>query len=154
GAAMAAWIIDGDPGMDLWPFDVRRFGLSHNVAPYLHARSVDAYEHYYDVAYPNRELAGPRGQRRSPLHELLGARGAVRGTKFGWERANWFAPSGVDPAEVPTFGRSNAVPYVAEEHRAVRTAVGLVDQSSFAKFEITGSGALPLLQRVAGANMD
>jgi sarcosine dehydrogenase len=154
GYAMANWIIDGDPGLDLWPFDVRRFGPSHNVPAYLQARSVDAYEHYYDIAYPNRELAGPRGQRRSPLYDALVDAGAVLGTKFGWERPNWFAPPGVEPVERPTFGRSNAFEHVAAEHLAVRTAVGLVDQSSFAKFEISGSCALDLVQRVAGANLD
>ncbi len=154
GFAMANWIIDGDPGLDLWPFDVRRFGPSHNVPAYLQARSVDAYEHYYDIAYPNRELARPRGQRRSPLYDALVGAGAVLGTKFGWERPNWFAPEGVDPVEQPTFGRSNAFDQVAAEHAAVRTAVGVVDQSSFAKFEISGAGALDLVQRVAGANLD
>jgi 4-methylaminobutanoate oxidase (formaldehyde-forming) len=140
--------------MDLWPFDIRRFGPSHNVPAYLAERSVDAYAHYYEIAYPNRELNGPRGQRRSPLYPALLAAGAVLGTKFGWERANWFAPAGSEAVERPTFGRSNAFPVVAAEHHAVRTAVGLVDQSSFAKFEITGPGSLALLQRVAGANLD
>jgi glycine cleavage system aminomethyltransferase T/glycine/D-amino acid oxidase-like deaminating enzyme len=154
GQAMASWIIDGDPGMDLWPFDVRRFGPSHNVPAYLRARSVDAYEHYYDIAFPNRELAGPRGQRRSPLYSTLVGKGAVLGTKFGWERANWFATGGAPAHEEPTFGRSNAFAAVAAEHRAVRDAVGVVDQSSFAKFEISGPGALDLMQRVAGANLD
>jgi sarcosine dehydrogenase len=154
GQAIASWIIDGDPGMDLWPFDVRRFGPSHNVPTYLQARSVDAYAHYYDIAYPNRELTAPRGQRLSPLYDVLRSQGAVFGTKFGWERANWFAPDGVEATEQPTFGRSNAFPHVAAEHRAVREAVGIVDQTSFAKFEIAGPGALALLQRVAGGNLD
>jgi 4-methylaminobutanoate oxidase (formaldehyde-forming) len=154
GQAMAAWIIDGDPGLDLWPFDVRRFGPSHNIPAYLQARSVDAYEHYYDIAFPNRELAAPRDQRRSPLYDRLAEQGAVRGTKFGWERANWFAPAGCPAVEEPTFNRSNAFPHVAAEHAAVRTAVGVVDQSSFAKFEIAGPGALGLLQKVAGNNLD
>jgi sarcosine dehydrogenase len=154
GQAMAAWIVDGDPGMDLWPFDVRRFGPSHNVPSYLQARAVDAYEHYYDIAYPNRELAGPRGQRRSPLYDVLLSRGAVMGTKFGWERPNWFATAGAEAVEQPTFARSIGFGSTAQEHRAVREAVGVVDQSSFAKFEIDGPGALALLQRVAGAELD
>jgi sarcosine dehydrogenase len=153
GDAMASWIIDGDPGMDLWPFDIRRFGAPHHVPACLQARAIDAYGHYYQIAYPNRELAAPRGQRRSALYDVLLARGAVHGTKFGWERANWFG-DGAEPAETPTFGRSNAWPHVAAEHHAVRTGVGLVDQSSFAKYEISGPGALALLQAVAGANLD
>ncbi len=154
GEAMAGWIIDGDPGLDLWPFDVRRFGPSHNVSTYLQQRSVSAYEHYYDIAYPNGEPAGPRRQRLSPLYDVLAGQGAVFGTKFGWERPNWFAPAGVEARERPTFARSNGFDQVAAEHRAVRTGIGIVDQSSFAKFEITGPGALALLQRVAGADLD
>jgi sarcosine dehydrogenase len=154
GFALANWIIDGDPGLDLWPFDVRRFGTPHNVAAYLEARSIDAYGHYYEIAYPNRELEAPRGQRRSALYSALREQGAILGTKFGWERANWFTPVDGPAAEIPTFGRSNAFGFVAAEHRAVRTGVGVVDQSSFAKYEITGPGALGLLQKVAGANLD
>ena len=154
GYAIANWIIDGDPGLDLWPFDVRRFGAPHNVAAYLEARSIDAYGHYYEVAYPNRELESPRGQRRSAVYERLRAAGAIFGTKFGWERANWFTPVDGPVAEIASFGRSNAFEFVAAEHHAVRTAVGVVDQSSFAKYEISGTGALALLQKVAGGNLD
>ena len=154
GIAMAGWIIDGDPGLDLWAFDVRRFGRPHSVPGYLEQRCVDAYAHYYQVAYPNRELAVARGQRRSPLHDVLGSRGAVFGSKFGWERPNWFAPPGAERAERLTFGRSNAWPAIEAEHHAVRRAGGLVDMSSFSKYEITGPGALPLLQRLAGGDLD
>ncbi|MHB1822106.1 MAG: GcvT family protein [Acidimicrobiales bacterium] len=154
GWVMANWIVDGDPGMDLWDFDVRRFGRHDNVPTYLQQRAVEAYGHYYQVAYPNRERDFPRGQRRSPLNDVLTSRGAVAGSKFGWERANWFAPEGVEPFEDLTFGRSRAWPHIAAEHQAVRTGVGIVDQTSFAKYEITGRGALDLLQKVAGAEVD
>jgi len=140
--------------MDLWPFDVRRFGRPHSVPAYLEQRCIEAYANYYQIAFPNRELSAPRGQRRSPLDDILRARGAVPGTKFGWERANWFAPPGTEPAEELGFGRTNAWPHVGAEHRAVRAAAGLVDLTSFAKYEITGPGALPLLQKLAGADMD
>jgi glycine/D-amino acid oxidase-like deaminating enzyme len=154
GHAMAGWIIDGDPGLDLWPFDVRRFGRPHSVPAYLEQRCVDAYSHYYAVAFAGRKLAAPRGQRRSALYDVLAARGAVTGAKFGWERASWFAPPGTERAEELTFGRSNAWPHIGAEHRAIRGGVGIVDLSSFAKYEISGPGALPLLQKVAGADMD
>jgi 4-methylaminobutanoate oxidase (formaldehyde-forming) len=140
--------------MDLWPFDIRRFGKGHNVPLQLEELSIGSYGHYYQVSYPNNELASPRGQRRSALYDILNSRGAVNGSKFGWERANWFAPKGVDPVEIPTFGRSNAWPYIEAEHQAVRNGVGIIDQTSFSKYEISGPGALPLLQRVAGANLD
>jgi 4-methylaminobutanoate oxidase (formaldehyde-forming) len=174
GDAMAGWIIDGDPGMDLWPFDVRRFGAPHNVPAVLEALSVQAYGHYYDIAYPNRPAHPPRGQRRSAIYDRLDARGAVFGAKFGFERPNWFAVDSagqhsaghhsaghhsagrphVSRHETPTFGRSEAWPFIEAEHTAVRQAVGVIDQSSFVKFRIRGRGALATLQRVAGAEMD
>ena len=154
GHAVANWIVDGDPGMDLWHFDVRRFGTPHNVPSVLDLSSVQAYGHYYDIAFPNRVANPPRGQRRSATYDRLVQRGAVFGAKFGYERANWFDPDHVGTEEFPTFGRSNAWDFVAAEHTAIRTAVGVIDQSSFSKFDITGRGALALLQRVAGADLD
>ena len=154
GHAMANWIIDGDPGMDLWPFDVRRFGAPHNVPSVLDLLSIESYGHYYDIAFPNRPAHPPRGQRRSAVWDRLRERGAVFGSRFGYERANWFCPGIVDAIETPTFGRSEAWGFVAAEHHAVREAVGVVDQSSFSKVRIRGSGALALLQKVAGANLD
>jgi glycine cleavage system aminomethyltransferase T/glycine/D-amino acid oxidase-like deaminating enzyme len=154
GNAMANWIVDGDPGMDLWPFDIRRFGVPHNVPRVLEQLAIESYGHYYDVAFPNRPTNPPRGQRRSGVYDRLRDRGAVFGNKFGFERANWFAPGEVDKEEDLTFGRSNAWRHIADEHRAVREGVGLVDQSSFSKVMIRGAGALGLLQTVAGANID
>lgn len=154
GEAMANWIVDGDPGLDLWPFDVRRFGTPQNVPTVLDLAAVQAYGHYYEIAFPNRAANPPRGQRRSAVHDRLRQRGAVFNAKFGYERAIWFSPGRLDTEETPTFGRSNAWDFVAAEHRAVRTGVGIVDQSSFSKFDISGRGALALLQRLAGAEMD
>jgi glycine cleavage system aminomethyltransferase T/glycine/D-amino acid oxidase-like deaminating enzyme len=154
GDAMASWIIDGDPGMDLWPFDVRRFGAPHNVPAVLETLSIQAYGHYYDIAYPNRPAHPPRGQRRSAIYDRLDARGAVFGAKFGFERANWFATGDASRHETPTFGRGEAWPFIEQEHTAVRQAVGVIDQSSFVKFRIRGRGALATLQRVAGAELD
>jgi glycine cleavage system aminomethyltransferase T/glycine/D-amino acid oxidase-like deaminating enzyme len=154
GDAMANWIIDGDPGMDLWPFDVRRFGAPHNVPAVLETLSVQAYGHYYDIAHPNRPSHWPRGQRRSAIYDRLGERGAVFGSKFGFERANWFAVGGASRHETPTFGRSEAWPFIGAEHVAVRQAVGVIDQSSFVKFRIRGRNALGTLQKVAGAELD
>jgi glycine cleavage system aminomethyltransferase T/glycine/D-amino acid oxidase-like deaminating enzyme len=164
GYALANWIVDGDPGLDLWPFDVRRFGAPHNVPAVLDLLSVAAYGRYYDIAYPNRPAHPPRGQRRSAVYDRLEGRGAVFGAKFGFERANWFAVTGAgqhgagQPApsrhETPTFGRSEAWPFIEAEHTAVRQNVGVVDQSSFVKFRIRGRGALATLQKVAGAEMD
>lgn len=152
GWALANWIVDGDPGLDLWHFDVRRFGRAHSVPAALEARSIEAYGGYYAIAYPNRAPRPPRGQRRSVLHPLLAQRGAVFGTSAGWERPEFFADDRF--AEPPTFGRGQSFPHVAAEHAAVRTDVGMVDESGLARFEILGPGAAALLARVAGAETD
>ncbi len=154
GSVMANWIIDGDPGMDLWPFDVRRFGQPHVVKQYMYERAIESYARYYDIAYPHLEIAAGRHARRSPLHRLLRDKGAVFGNKFAWERPNWFAPAGVPANETPGFVRGPEFAIIAEEHRAVREAVALIDMSSFSKFELRGPGALGLLQKLAGNDLD
>ena len=154
GSMMANWILDGDPGMDLWPFDVRRFGHPHRVKQFMLERAIESYARYYSIAYPHDENRSSRGARRSPLYEILKERGAVYGTKFAWERPNWFA-SGPDAAEdVPSFSRGASFGLIGAEHAAVRECVALIDMSSFSKFELEGPGALPLLQKLAGGDLD
>ena len=154
GWVMANWIVDGDPGLDLWPFDVRRFGAPHAVKATLYERAVEAYGRYYQIAWPNHEIAAGRGARRSPLYEALGRAGAVFGNKFGWERANWFAPPGTPAVEAPSFSRGPAFDAIGAEHRAVRERVALIDMTSFSKYEVRGPGALALLQKVAVNQLD
>ena len=158
GWVMANWIVDGDPGLDLWPFDVRRFGAPHSVKRTLYQRAVESYGRYYHIAWPNHETEAARGARRSPLYETLARAGAVFGNKFGWERANWFSPAGMNtgtPAvDTPSFERSAAFEAIGAEHRAVRERVGLMDLTSFSKFEIRGAGALALLQKLAVNDLD
>ncbi|HMB74935.1 MAG TPA: FAD-dependent oxidoreductase, partial [Kiloniellaceae bacterium] len=91
GQALAAWILDGDPGMDLWAFDLRRFGPQQANRRFLEARAVESYGRYYAIHWPGEEMASGRPLRRSPLYDRLLAAGAVYGSKFGWERPNWFA---------------------------------------------------------------
>jgi 4-methylaminobutanoate oxidase (formaldehyde-forming) len=154
GAIMAEWILEGRPSLDLWPLDIRRFGYHHGTRAFMYPRAVEHYAHHYKMRYPGQESAVARGIRRSPLYEILKARGAVYGSKNGWERPNWFAPPGVEAVDRPGFTGQNWKPYVAEEHRAVREGVALIDQSSFSKFELRGPGALAALQRLAVSNMD
>ena len=154
GNAMAQWIVRGEPEHDLWAFDVRRFGPHHASRRYLAERSVEAYGRYYAMHWPVEEARSARGGRRSPLHGLLSARRAVFGSRNGWERPNWFAPDGMDAADRPSFeSRPNWIGSVAEEHRAVRERVALIDMSSFSKFEIVGEGALAALQRIAANDL-
>ncbi|VAW12394.1 Sarcosine dehydrogenase [hydrothermal vent metagenome] len=153
GLAMANWILEGDPGMDLWPFDVRRFGPHHGGGRYLADRTPEVYGHYYKIHWPGLEMTTARRLRRSPLYEILKGRGAVYGSKFGWERPNFFHPdSAAQPPQ--SFGREGWEATVAREHRAIRENVALIDQSSFAKFEVSGPGALAFLQRLAANDLD
>jgi 4-methylaminobutanoate oxidase (formaldehyde-forming) len=134
--------------MDLWPADIRRFGHLHGNRRFLRERVSEIVGVHYDVAFPNRELTSGRGLRRSPLHERLRERRACFGAKMGWERPNWFAPEGVAPETVYSFGRQNWFPYAAAEHRAAREAVAVFDQTSFAKLRVEGADAEAALQRL------
>jgi len=155
GKAMAEWIVAGEPSMDLWAFDVRRFGKHHMSAKYLAERSVDAYWRYYQIHYPVEELESARGGRRSPLYDKLKAQGAVFGSRFGWERANWFAPQGTEAVDKPSFeARPNWFNAIAAECKAARERAVMIDQSSFSKFEITGPGAFAAVQRLAANEID
>ncbi len=154
GEAMAHWILDGDPGMDLWPFDVRRFGPHHANSRYLEERAIDAYARYYKIHWPGEELGAGRKLRLGPLYQRLAGQGAVYGAKFGWERPNWFAPDHAKETMRPSLeGKPGWFDVVGEEHKAVRERAALIDQSSFAKFEISGKGAHRFLQGLAANDL-
>lgn len=153
GLAMSNLVLHGDPGMDLWPFDVRRFGDVHAQPRYLEARAIEAYGAYYKIHWPGEEAHAARDLRRSPLHAHLAAAGAVFGSKAGWERANWFS-TGATASDTPSFeGKPGWFDRVAEEHRAIRERVALIDQTSFAKFEIAGRKAFAALQKIAANDL-
>ncbi len=154
GKALANWIIHGDPGLDLWAFDIRRFGPLHAGARFLHDRAVESYSKYYAIHWPGEELESARGVRRSPLYQTLKAQGAVFGSKFGWERANWFSYGDIPQQDVFGFDRPQQDITVGREHLAAREAVVLIDMSSFTKFEISGPQACGFLQYLAVANVD
>ena len=148
GKALAEWIVEDRAPMDLWPADIRRFAPLHGNRRFLRERVSEIVGVHYNIAFPNRELTSGRGLRRSPLHERLRERRACFGAKMGWERANWFAPQGVEPVAVYSFGRQNWFPYSAEEHRAAREAVAVFDQTSFAKLRLEGPDAEAVLQHL------
>jgi 4-methylaminobutanoate oxidase (formaldehyde-forming) len=154
GEMIAEWVVDGRPSLDLWPLDVRRFGPHHGTRAFMYPRAVEHYAHHYKMRYPGQEHESARHLRLSPLHRRLAEQGAVYGSKNGWERPLWFAPEGVPPVDQLDFLAPGWKRHAAEEHRAVRERVALIDQTSFAKFEILGPGALDLLQRLAVSNMD
>ena len=141
GRALAEWIVGGEPPMDLWPVDIRRFGARERSTRWVRARTLEAYAKHYTPAFPHEEYRSGRPSRLSPLYSQLKAAGACFGEKLGWERANWFAPEGVEPTDSYTYNRQNWFPHVGAEHRACREAAALFDQSSFAKFMLTGRDA-------------
>ncbi len=141
GKALAAWVIDGEQPMDLWVVDIRRFSGLHEDKAWVRERTLEAYGKHYTIAWPLEEHESGRPRLVSPLYRRLEANGACFGSKLGWERPNWFAPAGVEPRDVYSFGRPNWFDAVGEEHRACRERVALFDQSSFAKFELRGRDA-------------
>jgi glycine cleavage system aminomethyltransferase T/glycine/D-amino acid oxidase-like deaminating enzyme len=154
GLAISNMILHGDAGMDLWPFDVRRFSSVHSQPRYLEDRAIEAYAAYYKIHWPGEEHHAGRGLRRSPVHALIDRAGAVFGSRAGWERPNWFAPEGVARVDEPSFeGKPSWFAHVAEEVRAIRERAALIDQTSFAKFEIAGAGAEAALQKIAANDL-
>jgi heterotetrameric sarcosine oxidase gamma subunit len=154
GRALAEWIREGAPTFDASEVDVRRFTRSQSNPRYLHERTKEALGRLYAMHWPNLQATTARGIRRSPLYDRLDAAGACFGELAQWERANWFAPPGVEPADEYSFGRQNWFPYAAEEHAAAREAVALFDLTSFAKIEVTGPDALRLVQHVCTNDVD
>ncbi len=148
GRYAAEWIVDGQPSDDMWDVDVRRFGPYASAPPYLVAKALDVYAREYAIHFPDEEHAAGRPLKTDPLYDRLDARGAVFGFRFGWERPLWFAPPGIEPRDVPTFRRPSWFEHVGRECRAVRERVGVLDQTSFAKYEVRGPGASALLDRL------
>ncbi|MCB4771349.1 FAD-dependent oxidoreductase [Ancylobacter sp. Lp-2] len=154
GKALAEWIAgDGHPPYDLAPVDILRFGRNHQDVAWVRARTLEAYGKHYTIAWPHEEHASGRPLRRSPLYDRLKAQGAVFGEKLGWERPNWFAAQGEEARDRYTFGRPNWTGAVAREHQTARTGLGLIDQSSFAKFLLIGRDAEAALSAVSAADV-
>jgi len=146
GRALAEWIVQGEPTMDLWPVDIRRFASFNGNETWLPDRIAEVLGMHYKMPWPNRELESARPFRRSPLYAHLKAAHACFGSKMGWERANFFAPTAADAHIAYGWGHQNWHPWVAAEHRACREAVTVFDMSSFAKLQVAGPDAWPLLQ--------
>jgi dimethylglycine dehydrogenase len=140
GLAVARWIIDGEPGMDVFAMDVCRYGDFANTA-YVRAKTRENYQRRFILPCWNEELPAARGLRTSPVYDRLAAAGAVFGAGAAFEVPLWFAPTAEQAHEKPSFYRSEAFAPVAAECRAVREAVGLWETSSYGKLEIAGSGA-------------
>ncbi len=140
GLALANWITDGDPGMDIWGMDVARFGRWATPA-YTDAKVRENYSRRFRITFPNEELPAARPLQTTAIYDEHTAANAVWGAAFGLEYPLWFQRPGHDPVEEITFTRSNAFDVVAEECRAVREGVGMIEISNFAKYAVRGPGA-------------
>jgi 4-methylaminobutanoate oxidase (formaldehyde-forming) len=154
GKYLAEWMIEGQPTLDLWSVDIRRFGPWANNRSFLRERVTEVLGLHYQMAWPNREFTTGRGLRKSPLHDRLAAQGACFGAKNGWERPNWFAPNGMTPEVEYSFGRQNWFACHAAEHRACRERIALFDQTGFSKYVLKGPDAANVLQRLCGNDVD
>jgi len=147
GLAVANWIVDGEPGMDVHAMDLARFG-QFATAPYVLAKTRENYQRRFILPCPNEELQAARPLRTSSLYERLQRAGAVFGAGAGWEVPLWFAADPKCAAEEPTFRRTAAFEAVAAECRAVREQVGIWDISSYCKLELSGPAAERWLEGV------
>ena len=138
GLSLANWMINGDPGFDVWAMDISRFGDYATMA-FTNARVRENYSRRFSIRYPNEELTAARPLLTSPIYDRLKDAGGQFGATYGLEHALWFAPEGV--SDVFSWRRSTDFDHVGEEAKAVREGVGLLETSNFAKYMITGSDA-------------
>jgi glycine cleavage system aminomethyltransferase T/glycine/D-amino acid oxidase-like deaminating enzyme len=149
GKAMAEWIVAGEPAMDLWEMDVRRFGAHYRSPSYTLKRTREVYETYYDIKYPGHEREAGRPLRVSSAYAWHRDHGAAFGEKSGWERVNWYesnAPAGDETLRPRGWAGRLWSPAVGAEHVACRERAALFDESSFAKIEVAGPGAASYLE--------
>ncbi|MBA2632524.1 MAG: GcvT family protein [Chloroflexi bacterium] len=144
GLALATWMTEGDPGMDIWGMDVARFG-DYATIGYTNAKVRENYARRFRITFPNEELPAGRPLHTTPIHDRLSQANAVWGAAYGLEHALWFQEPGLAPVEDVTFRRSNAWDQVAAECTAVRERVGLIETANFGKYHVTGSGAVTWL---------
>jgi glycine cleavage system aminomethyltransferase T/glycine/D-amino acid oxidase-like deaminating enzyme len=157
GRQVASWIVDGEPELDLWKMDIRRFGPAYRSQAYTLARTTEIYATYYDIHYPNEERQAGRPLRVSPTYDVLAGLGAEFGEKSGWERPNWFGSNASDGDEALRprgWAGMHWSPAIGAEALGTRRAAGLFDETSFAKIEVVGDGALAFLQRVCANDVD
>ena len=160
GLALSKWIDGGEPSMDLWPIDIRRFGKYSSNPSYLRDRTTETLSLHYSFPWPRKELQTTRGLRRSSLYNELNKASAIWGSKYGWERPSYFLPP--PPAnnkhttleETYTFDKPSWLPIVNAEIDACRNQVAIFDMTSFTKIRVEGKSALKFMQRMCCGNLD
>jgi 4-methylaminobutanoate oxidase (formaldehyde-forming) len=157
GKVLAEWIVEGEPEYDLWHMDIRRFGRHYRSQRYALARTTEVYSQYYDIHFPGQERQAGRPLRVSAAYPRLLELGAAFGEKSGWERVSWFEPNaaGGDESLRPRgWAGRNWSPAIEVECRATQAAAALFDESSFAKIDVHGPGALPFLDGLCANVID
>ncbi len=147
GLALSNWMVDGDPGFDIWGMDVARYG-DWATRTYTNAKVRENYARRFSIRFPNEELPAARPLQTTPLYDIMMEQGAVMGDSWGMETPLWFAPPGTQAKDIVSFHRSNDFEPIKAECLAVRNAVGVTEIANFAKYEITGPGAEAWLLRV------
>lgn len=147
GLTLAEWMVEGEPGRDVFAMDVARFGTFATRA-YTRNKVKENYQKRFSISFPNEERPAGRPLHTTPMYSVWEQQGAVFGVGFGLEHVNYFARPGEPRYETPTFLRSNAFSTVAEECRAVRTAVGINEIHNFSKFTVKGAGARAWLDSI------
>jgi 4-methylaminobutanoate oxidase (formaldehyde-forming) len=151
GRLMAEWIIEGQPSLDAWALDSRRFGPQYRSRDYTLIRTDEIYATYYDVKYPGHERQAGRPLKVSPVNARHRDLGAAFGEKSGWERVNWYesnAAAGDESTRPDGWAGMLWSPAIGAEHRACREGAALFDESSFSKLDVTGPGASSFLERL------
>ncbi|MFT7523662.1 MAG: dimethylglycine dehydrogenase, partial [Candidatus Paceibacteria bacterium] len=152
GLMSAQWIIEGEPELDMFPWDMARFGLWAGK-DFTKARVGDQYANRFKIHFPYEEREAGRPMRKRPIYDKQKSLGAVFGLNYGWEHPLWYAPSDMEPVETYGFTRQNWFEPVRAECLALRNGVGIVDVSNFAKYEIKGVGCADWLNKIIANNM-
>ena len=147
GLALSRWMVDGDPGADIWGMDVARYGDWTTLA-YTNAKVRENYSRRFSIRFPNEELAAARPLRTTPIYEKLKAEHAVFGDYCALEHALWFAPNAHQAEDHTSFRRSNDFAHIAAECKAVQTSAGLIEISNYGKFDIRGPAAAQWLSGI------
>jgi dimethylglycine dehydrogenase len=140
GMLAAEWIVEGEPTLDLFSWDMARFG-HWATKPFVKARVEDVYAHRFKIHFPTEERNAGRPLRTRPAHGMQTRMGAVFGLNYGWEHPLWFAAQGEPREETYGFTRQNWFAPVGREARMLRDAAGIIDISNFAKYRVQGPGA-------------
>ncbi len=148
GLALSNWMVDGDPGADIWGMDVARYGEWATLR-YTNAKVRENYSRRFSIRFPNEELPAARPQQTTPLYDVMVRDNhAVMGDSWGLETPLWFAPSAEEAHDVLSFHRSNDFGPIGEEVRRTRESVGVTEISNFAKYEVSGEGAEAFLNHL------